>query len=102
MVSGPPGDVDGELSRLGPGELACIRLCDPGDLLLMDDRVAGEVARKNGVSVTSIPGLLLAVRRADIVSFDRILELTATLEDVDHYRFEDGFVQRLEDAGTEV
>ncbi len=95
VVASPEEEVKGATDRLGAGELACIRLCSDGGLLLMDDRVAGEIARENGVEVTSIPGFLIALRKAEFISLERILETKRALEDRDHYVFEEGFEERL-------
>lgn len=98
VVSSPDGPIKGPTERLGAGEVACIQLCSEDDLLLMDDRTAGRRARDNGVSVTSIPGFLYALRRTGAASLERVLEIKAALEEEDHYIFQDGFEKRLEEA----
>lgn len=98
VVSSPDEPIRGETERLGAGEIACIQLCSDEDLLLMDDRVAGRIAKQNRVSVATLPGFLYALRQTGFASLGRVLNLKEALEEKDHYIFKQGFEKHLENA----
>lgn len=86
IISVEQESVEGDTQLLGAGELECIMLCGEDDLLLMDDRNAGEIAEKNNIDVTNIPGFLLALKETEHVEGSRIREIVEALQSEDHYQ----------------
>lgn len=88
-------EVEGETDLLGAGELECMALCDKDDLLLMNDKKAGEIADNNNISVTNIPGFLLALKSEEFVDKERIKEIKRKLERRDYYSFSEKVEKEL-------
>lgn len=65
----PTHELDSELRRLDPGEREAIVLAEQqnADLLLLDDRKARQVARRRGLPLTGLIGVLRMAIARDLV-----------------------------------
>lgn len=72
---------------LGNGEIECISLSSEKDLVLMDDKKAGEIAIENGVKVVNILGFLLAMKKSNYISQGQLNKIIDDLKEKDHYSF---------------
>ncbi|MGB9776995.1 MAG: DUF3368 domain-containing protein [Anaerolineae bacterium] len=63
-----PAEVEEATSRLGPGEKQAIALAyEQGALLLMDDQQGRSAARRLGVRVTGVVGVLIGAKEAGLL-----------------------------------
>lgn len=64
-----PLEVEEATSRLGPGERQAIALaCEQDALLLMDDRQGRIAARRLGLTVSGVVGVLIQAKAAGLIS----------------------------------
>lgn len=77
-----------ELNFLGRGELGCFMLArKTGDIVLIDDRVAGDFAKKSNIKAASIPSFLLYCKNHGILSSGEIRQVMEDLRKKDYYQF---------------
>ncbi len=86
-------------SRLGDGEKEAISIAlvekERGALLLIDDRTARAVAKREGVMTATLPEFLLDCKEAHSLSKDELLEIIHLLAEKDRYKFNERVLRRL-------
>ena len=86
-----------ELSSLGCGELACICLAKKqrGNIFLIDDRRAAQVAKSKKLKVVSLPAFLMYCKGNQIVSKSEIVNIIDLLKEKDFYEFTEEVKEEL-------
>jgi predicted nucleic acid-binding protein len=87
---------DDPLHRLGRGEREAIALAARDDsLLLTNDNLARQAARRAGVESSDIPAFLLSCKITGFLDGDGVREIVRDLREKDHYGFRKEILDRL-------
>jgi predicted nucleic acid-binding protein len=87
---------DDPLHRLGRGEREAIALAARDDsLLLTNDNLARQAARRAGVESIDIPAFLLSCKITGFLDGDGVREIVRDLREKDHYGFRKEILDRL-------
>lgn len=89
------GKLKGNWKDLGQGEIECILLCSKEDLLLMNDKKAGKVAKRNELKPTNILGFLLSLKEKNFIKVERLEKIIPNLEEKDYYQFKKEIKRKL-------
>ena len=83
------GYLDNDFENLGMGEKECIALCKQFQkpLLLISDKKALRIAKKEGIAVLNIPAFLLACKRSEFLNSKEISQIMKELKNKDYYEF---------------
>lgn len=84
--------------NLGLGEKECIAFCKQvrNSLLLISDKKALDIAKKNQIRVLNIPAFLLACKSEGFLKSKDISQIIKDLKQKDYYEFSDEEKERLE------
>lgn len=87
-----------KFESLGRGEKECIALCKQfqNSILLISDKKALGVAKRNQIRVLSIPAFLLACKNEGFLKHKDISQIIKDLKQKDYYEFSDEEKERLE------
>ncbi len=85
------------LGNLGRGEKECIALCKQfqNSLLLISDKKALDVAKRNQIIVINIPAFLFACKNAKFLDREELSQIIKDLKQKDYYEFSDEEKERL-------
>ena len=84
------GDLNNnEIRNLGSGEKECMSLCKTFSkhIMLVNDKKARMVAKKNGIIVLNISGFLFACKKSNFLDKDEIFKIIGDLKTKDYYIF---------------
>ncbi len=87
-----------QFENLGQGEKECIALCKEflNSLLLISDKKALDVAKRNQIRVLNIPSFLLACKNERFLKRKDISKIIKDLKQKDYYEFSDEEKESLE------
>lgn len=83
--------------NLGRGEKECIALCKQfqNSLLLISDKKALDVAKRNQITVLNIPAFLFACKSTEFMNREELSQIIKDLKQKDYYEFNDEEKERL-------
>jgi predicted nucleic acid-binding protein len=78
-----------EIKNLGGGEKECMALCKTFSkhIMLVNDKKARMIAKKNGIIVLNISGFLFACKKSNFLDKDENLKIIGDLKYKDYYIF---------------
>lgn len=87
LVRGATSRFDATVLGKGEREAISLAMGSPGSVLLMNDRPARLLARKNGVLAVGISTFLKLCKTVGICTEDEIAVIIDELKEMDHYEF---------------
>jgi len=91
------GNFDKDFENLGIGEKECIALCKQFEkpMLLISDKKALQIAKKNNIAILNIPAFLLACKISKFLNSKEISQIITDLKIKDYYEFSKDERKRL-------